>query len=183
MDQAVINALAKWPAVPAVYGWLALDERGNWLLRDAASGDFGRIGNAALREFIGRNYQPDARGCWFFQNGPQRVYVRLACAPLVFRLDGGRLVDQCGRPSGVLTGAWRDERGALILAAASGAGNLDDRDLLAASDLIDESGASAWFGCGAGRVPLGSIFRAELPARFGFVRDPRPEGEKASDPG
>ncbi|HKI64857.1 MAG TPA: DUF2946 family protein [Burkholderiales bacterium] len=181
MDQAVIRALAKWPAVPAVYGWLALDERGNWLLRNAASRDFGRIGNAALREFIGRNYAPDAHGCWFFQNGPQRVYVRLACAPLVFRLDGERLVDHCGRPSGALTGAWRDERGGLILATASGPGNLDDRDLLAASDLIDESGADAWFCRGAGRVPLGSILRAELPARFGFVPDPRPEGEGAAD--
>jgi len=184
MDQAVIRALAKWPAVPTVYGWLALDERGNWLLRNAATGDFGRIGNAALRDYICRNYAPDAHGRWFFQNGPQRVYVRLACAPFVFRLDrleGNGIVDHCGRPAGRLTGAWRDERGALILAAGSGAGNLDDRDLLAASDLIDESGA--WFGRGAARVPLGGILRAELPARFGFVPDPRPEREGAADLG
>ena len=85
MDQAVIRALAKWPGVPAVYGWLALDERGNWLLRGASAGGFGPIGNAALREFIGRNYARDPRGCWYFQNGPQRVYVRLACAPFVYR--------------------------------------------------------------------------------------------------
>ena len=181
MDQAVVRALVKWPAVAAVYGWLALDERGNWLLRDPAAGAFGRIGNAALRDFICRNYAPDARGCWFFQNGPQRVYVRLACAPLVFRLEGERLVDHCGRPSGQLNGAWRDECGALILAAASGIGNLDDRDLLAASDLIDQSSAAAWFDCAAGRVPLGNILRGELPARFGFVREPLPDPQASAN--
>ena len=181
MDQAVIRALTKWPAVPAVYGWLALDERGNWLLRNPATGDFGRIGNAALRDFICRNYASDPRGCWYFQNGPQCVYVRLSCTPLVFRLEGERFVDHCGRPSGPLSGAWRDERGALILAAASGIGNLDDRDLLAASDLIDDSGATAWFDCASERLPLGNILRADLPARFGFVTDPRPDLQASAD--
>jgi len=176
MDQTVIRALAKWPAVPAVYGWLALDERGNWLLRNPETADFGRIGNAALRDFIGRNYARDRRGSWFFQNGPQRVYVRLACAPYVFRLlNGTGLIDQCGRSAGALDTAWRDERGALILATASGVGNLDDRDLLAASDGIEESDAGAWFACAGQRVPLGRVFRAEMPSRFGFVRDPRPD--------
>lgn len=174
MDEAVRRALAKWPAVPAVYGWLALDERGNWLLRESAAGALGRIGNRALRDFICRNYASDALGRWFFQNGPQRVYVRLACAPLVFRLEDRRLVDHCGRRSGRLTGAWRDDRGALILATESGVGNLDDRDLLAASELIEACGESAWLDCAAGRAPLGSVLRAELPARFGFVADPRP---------
>lgn len=175
MDQAVVRALAKWPAVPAVYGWLALDERGNWLLRNPASSEFGRIGNTALRAFIGRNYARDARGCWFFQNGPQRVYVRLACGPFVFHLEGERLVNQCGRPAGILSAAWRDDHGALILATPSGVGNLDDRDLLAASEGIVESGAGAWLAWAGQRVPLNRILRAELPARFGFVRDPRPE--------
>ncbi len=183
MDEAVVRALAKWPAVPAVYGWLALDERGDWLLRDSATGAFGRIGNAALRAFICRNYAPDARGCWYFQNGPQRVYARLACGPLVFRLDGERFVDHCGRPSGPLSGAWRDERGALILAAALGVGNLDDRDLFAASELIEDTSAAAWLSSAAGRVALGSVLRAELPARFGFVDDPRPEPEVGANSG
>ncbi|TMH99667.1 MAG: DUF2946 family protein, partial [Betaproteobacteria bacterium] len=29
MDELVARSLAKWPNVPAVYGWLALDRRGN----------------------------------------------------------------------------------------------------------------------------------------------------------
>ena len=61
MDQAVLRSLAKWPDVPAVYGWLSLDRRGNWLLWEDAAGRFGRIGNAALREFIARNYACDER--------------------------------------------------------------------------------------------------------------------------
>ncbi len=64
MDPQVLAGLAKWPEVPAVYGWLALDRRGNWLLRETAAGKFGRIGNAALRDFISRNYAADARGRW-----------------------------------------------------------------------------------------------------------------------
>ena len=182
MDQAVIRSLAKWPDVPAVYGWLALDARGNWLLRNPASGAFERIGNAALREFISRNYEPDERGCWFFQNGPQRVYVRLAYTPLVFRLDGDVVFDHCGRRAGTLAGVWLDERGALILRAAAGVGVLEDRELLAASELlVDASGIpvgtladASYFVCPNGPLPLGRISSDELPLRFSFVADPQP---------
>jgi len=182
MDQAVIRGLAKWPDVPAVYGWLALDARGNWLLRNSASGRFERIGNAMLREFISRNYEPDEQGRWFFQNGPQRVYVRLAYTPLVFRLTGNVVFDHCGRHAGALTGAWLDERGSLILRAAGGVGVLDDRDLLAASEqLVDASGVAAGapadarcFVCSSGRMALGRVSSDELPVRFSFVADPQP---------
>src|SRR5690242_19523336 len=75
VDESVARSIVKWPNVPAVFGWLELDRRGNWRIKGE------KIANAALREFIGRNYERDERGRWFFQNGPQRVYVRLACAP------------------------------------------------------------------------------------------------------
>ena len=35
MDDIVKQAMAKWPNVPACYGWLGLDGRGQWFLRDA----------------------------------------------------------------------------------------------------------------------------------------------------
>ena len=85
MDDSVLRAMAKWPNVPAVYGWLALDRRGRWLLRDEP------IANRAAVRFIDRNYGVDDGGRWYFQNGPQRVFVRLDYTPWVLRLrvDGG----------------------------------------------------------------------------------------------
>jgi hypothetical protein len=85
MDDIVIRAMAKWPKVPVVYGWLSLDRRGRWSIKsgsperpDAASHGFEPVTNQKLVEFIGRNYTHDAQGRWYFQNGPQRVYVALA---------------------------------------------------------------------------------------------------------
>ena len=122
MDESVVRAMAKWPDVPDVYGWLSLDRRGNWLIRNE------KIGNLALREFISRNYQPDARGCWYFQNGPQRVFVKLAYTPLVVHHEGEALIDHCGRRFHS-TEAFLDEEGSVLFAGTSGAALLDDRDL------------------------------------------------------
>ncbi|MCB2036849.1 MAG: DUF2946 family protein, partial [Ottowia sp.] len=89
MDDMVLKAMAKWPNVPHCYGWLGLDARGNWWLRDAAAQAAGafaggaagakgsRLDHAGLIDFIGRNYGHDDASQWFFQNGPQRVYVEL----------------------------------------------------------------------------------------------------------
>jgi len=178
----VKRSLARWPGVPAVYGWLALDARGNWLMRNPAREAFERIGNAALREFIARNYAADERGCWYFQNGPQRVFVRLAYTPLVFRLEDNALVDHCGRRAGTLQGAWLDERGGILLLAPAGVGVLEDRDLAEASErLVDERGAPAdrlararYFDYAGARTPLGSIVSGEVPSRFGFTPEPQP---------
>ena len=73
MDQAVMRAMAKWPAVPAVVGWVAVEEGGKRRVRNSATGKLGRIGNSALREFICLNYAQDAPGRCFFQTGPQAV--------------------------------------------------------------------------------------------------------------
>jgi hypothetical protein len=87
MDDIVKAAMAKWPDVPDCYGWLALDARGNWRMRDARCqalnlpGDI--IRHPSLINFINRNYTVDERGCWFFQNGPQRVYVDLETTPYI----------------------------------------------------------------------------------------------------
>lgn len=152
--------MARWPDVPAVYGWLALDRRGNWLLREPASGAFARIGNAALREFIGRNYEPDERGCWFFQNGPQRVFATLHYTPLVLHYDGPSLRDHCGRPAHA-TATYLDDEGSVLLQVERGIGLLDDRDL-----------ARYAAGLGEGWERLPRVRTAEVPARFGFVSAP-----------
>jgi len=127
MDPAVLDAMARWPRVPAVYGWLVLDRRGNWRLRESEGGRAGRIGNAALRAFIGRNYASDERGCWYFQNGPQRVFVELAYTPWVLHYEGAVLVDQCGAPASAGE-AYVDDEGSVLLRTPRGAALLDDRD-------------------------------------------------------
>jgi hypothetical protein len=150
MDEAVARSIAKWPNVPAVYGWLSLDRRGNWLIKGE------RIGNAALREFITRNYEADEDGRWFFQNGPQRVYVNLAYTPFVMHYEGERLYDQCGRPVEA-TETYLDDEGSILVLGQHGIGLLDDRDLERYADHADG---------------LSRIVRTEVAARFGFVPDP-----------
>jgi hypothetical protein len=157
VDPQVLSSQSKWPDVPAVYGWLALDRRGHWLLRETAAGKFGRIGNAALRDFISRNYAADARGCWYFQNGPQRVYVKLAYAPLVLHYEGDALFDHCGRPVEALE-TYLDDEGSVLMLTGRGLGLLDDRDLVRYANAAE---------------PPARLRRAELEARFGFVSDPR----------
>jgi hypothetical protein len=152
MDELVVRSMAKWPDVPDVYGWLSLDRRGNWLIRNE------RIGNLAMREFISRNYQADARGCWYFQNGPQRVFVQLAYTPLVVHLEGDALVDHCGRPFAPAQ-AYLDDEGSLLILGNSGIALLDDRDLARYADRAEG---------------LPRLARRAVPERFGFVEIPAP---------
>jgi DUF2946 family protein len=152
VDEIVARSLAKWPNVPAVYGWLALDRRGNWLIKGE------KIANTALRDFIARNYEADAKGRWYFQNGPQRVYVSLAYTPLVVHYEGEWLFDHCGKgfsPSE----AFQDDEGSVLFSGAKTIALLDDRDLGRFAD--------------RGQT-LQLIARAEVPLRFGFVADPKP---------
>jgi hypothetical protein len=166
MDDAVLRSLARWPDVPAVHGWLALDRRGNFMLRVPGTERFERIGNSALREFIARNYESDAQGRWYFQNGPQRVYVRLAYTPLIAHFEGEELFDQCGRPFGEAEQIFLDDEGSVLVQHGSAIALLDDRDL-------ERYAESAQL--------LQRINRDEVAARFGFVADPLP-GENTGRP-
>jgi hypothetical protein len=150
MDEMVARSLAKWPNVPAVYGWLSLDRRGNFRIKGE------KIANAALREFIARNYEADERGCWYFQNGPQRVFVTLAYTPLVVHYEGERLIDHRGLPfNGAMV--YQDDEGSVLVEGGGQIALLDDRDLERYAHRAEE---------------LPSIAKAEVPARFGFVPDP-----------
>jgi len=150
MDENVLRSMAKWPDVPDVYGWLSLDRRGNWRIKGE------KIGNAALREFISRNYAPDARGCWYFQNGPQRVFVALAYTPLVLHFEGEALFDHCGRPFQPEQ-AFLDDEGSVLMHGKAGVGLLDDRDLAGYADRAQG---------------LPRIACAAVPGRFCFVSIP-----------
>ncbi len=152
MDEIVARSMARWPNVPAVYGWLQLDRRGNWRIKGE------RIANAALREFIARNYLADERGCWFFQNGPQRVFVELAYTPLVVHYEGEALLDHCARPFSP-EDLFQDEEGSVLIEGQGSIALLDDRDL---ERMVERADA------------LSRIARAEVAGRFRFVAEPRP---------
>lgn len=179
MDEIVRAALKKWPNVPACYGWLALDARGDWYMRDdriQAAGPFpavkgSRIEHEKLREFIERNYAADDHGGWFFQNGPQRVYVELEAAPWVWRVRAsGRTVqvrDHCGAAA-TPGESFLDEQGRLFLAAERGLGIVHTQDMLDAANAIE---AGVW-------APRQAAF-AELPQRFGFRLSPQMDRMRA----
>lgn len=152
MDELVARSIAKWPNVPGVYGWLSLDRRGQWRIKGE------RIANPALRDFIARNYECDGQGRWYFQNGPQRVYVRLDYTPLVVHFDGDALQDHCGRPFRAES-VYLDDEGSVLVAGRGTVALLDDRDLARFADRADN---------------LASIRAAEVPIRFGFTREPAP---------
>ncbi|PHV21260.1 hypothetical protein CSQ92_18050 [Janthinobacterium sp. BJB446] len=134
MDELVTQALAKWPNVPHCYGWLGLDARGHWRMRDQHAqqqqlpGD--KIAHVALLGFINRNYDHDERGCWFFQNGPQRVYLNLEATPYIARSDPQHgFVLQTGAPLEQIEQAYWCDNGALILRHGDIVAQVDDRDM------------------------------------------------------
>ena len=134
MDDIVKQAMAKWPNVPHCYGWLALDARGNWRMRDEAAQRAGapgdKLANAALVGFINRNYAHDDQGRWYFQNGPQRVYVNLEATPFIARTDPGQgFVLQTGQALATVEAVFMLDTGAVILQAGEVVAQLDDRDL------------------------------------------------------
>jgi len=194
MDEIVLRSMLKWPDVPAVYGWLALDRRGNWMIKTVA-GRFERIAHAAVKEFIGRNYASDSEGRWYFQNGPQRVFVALDYTPWVYRFDdaGQGLLAHTGAAPRALEAVFLDDAGALLLKTEIGIGVLLDRDLPAFLErladvrgralerLLEEvaRGAEARAILQGKNVPITSINAAGVPGRFGFVARPAPRAGEA----
>jgi hypothetical protein len=187
MDEIVLRSMLKWPDVPAVYGWLSLDRRGNWMIKTVA-GRFERIAHAAVREFIGRNYASDREGRWYFQNGPQKVFVALGYTPWVYRLDdaGQGLLTHTGLAPRALEAVFVDDAGALLLETEIGIGVLLDRDLAGflgrladgrgLERLLEEvaRGAAAKAMLQGKMVAIASIRSADVPGRFGFVARPAP---------
>lgn len=188
MDDSVRQAMAKWPDVPALHGWLSLDESGRWLLKGEP------ITHPGLVAFINRNYEADEAGCWFFQNGPQRGYVRLAYTPWVLHVDSaGALRTHSELRIESVSGAWIDEHGNMLLLTELGIGLVDSDALPLVADWLrdpqgdpidpddtdralaalqqGQSGALCLHFAGA-RVPVDFIHRSEVPQRFGFVADP-----------
>jgi hypothetical protein len=141
MDEIVKQALAKWPNVPHCYGWLALDARGNWRMRDERAqaqnlrGDI--ITHPALLAFINRNYQSDDQGNWFFQNGPQRVYVTHETTPYIARTSPEHgLILHTGEPLAEIDTVSMTCDGNFIFSNGTITAQLDDRDLAQMLELL-----------------------------------------------
>jgi hypothetical protein len=193
MDDIVKQAMAKWPNVPHCYGWLALDARGVWRMRDEAAQRSGapgdKLSNAALVGFINRNYLMDKRGCWYFQNGPQRVYVNLEATPFIARTDPGHgLVLHTGQPMPAPEQVFMLDSGGIVMRAGEQLAQLDDRDvaqLLQAIELdgkpVGDEELLAWLDGASGRLTLRwqdrqiaieRLQASEAAQRFGFVQRP-----------
>jgi hypothetical protein len=142
MDQSVLDAVKRWPDVPAVYGWLSLTARGEWKLHplgDAQLGGAGQgITNSQILGFIDRNYSSQDDGAWFFQNGPQRVYVRLDAAPLILHIDPSAraITTHNGITVQQISHWYCDETGQLFALTNVGPGRVDDRDLHLIADIL-----------------------------------------------
>lgn len=174
MDDIVAAALAKWPNVPHCRGWLGLDARGDWYLRDdrvQAAGPFAqakgsRLEHVGLREFIARNYACDGEGAWYFQNGPQRVYVELEAAPWVWRLQRSNAAEVTVHSHSGLAAqfasAWLDEHGRLFLCTDLGLGLVHTLDMETAADAVER-----------GEWSVSDVRSADLPARFGYRLSPQ----------
>jgi hypothetical protein len=184
MDDIVKQALAKWPNVPNCYGWLALDNRGDWYMRDdriQAQGLFphpkgSRLTHEKLIAFIARNYEADESGQWYFQNGPQRVYVELETSPWVWRIESlsdhqsgtVRVVSHTGVPA-QFKAAYQDEQGHLLLHTDLGLGLVHTQDVLLASHMVE-----------LGQWQPQAIASTALEAQFAFVKSPQHQRVQAT---
>jgi hypothetical protein len=173
MDDIVRQAIAKWPNVPHCYGWLGLDARGNWYMRDdraQAQGPFAGgppqargslLKHEKLIEFIERNYEHDAQGQWFFQNGPQRVYVELEAAPYVWRIAQDLGVKSHSGQAASVGACLVDEHGRVYLETDIGFGLVHTQDVGLAAEAIER-----------GLWKPEDVIAASLPGRFGYVASP-----------
>ena len=194
MDDIVKQAMAKWPNVPHCYGWLRLDARGVFRMCDevaqknAAAGD--PIRHASLLAFIYRNYASDEHGAWFFQNGPQRVYVDLETTPFIARTDTQEnFVTQDGLALKNIHTVWLSDTGSLLFQNATQIAMLDDRDIAACLSQFRLNGVvcsdaellnwmhqpieACGFMVGGDVLPVKFIKSAAIAQQFGFQQKPR----------
>lgn len=148
MDEIVRQAMSKWPHVADCFGWLRLDARGHWRLRDQHAQQLGlpgdKLNHPALLDFINRNYACDAIGQWYFQNGPQRVYVDLELTPYIVRTDPGvGLLLHTGDAMPMPSQAWLTPQGQFLLLSGKIVAALDDRDSAAGLAALRHAQASA----------------------------------------
>jgi hypothetical protein len=147
----------KWPNVPDVYNWLELDNRGNWCIKNE------KISHKGLIKFINDHYSSDDKGRWFFQNGPQRVFVKLHSTPFILSIalndDVIYFKTQTNQVIQQIEQFWLDNNGRLLLSWGQYLGLLSDRDLLMMSDYIVPVNAN-------GQQEFDQISDLDIPSSF-----------------
>jgi hypothetical protein len=171
MDEIVLRGMARWPNVPAVYGWLGLDRRGQWLIKGE------RIPNPLVTEFIGRNYAPFVLRT-----------VNRDGDPLELRTHNGKQVSR-------VNGVWVDEGGVVLVDNEHGLGTVHDRDLERLVPCLVDAGArpveeaaldglmealergqpaALWLSVGGSKPKIEPIASGDVAKRFAFVAQPEP---------
>ena len=161
------------------------------------------ITHRALNEFISRNYVCDSLGRYFFQNGPQRVFITLDATPWIARItpsaNGLELLTQCNNPIEA-SGALSDENGNIYIVGkvnqliyrqenkgsfaqedCQTVALLHDHDLDHFSQLakLHEEACSfggSWKWQGK-QLPLDPIHSEDLAARFQFIARPSDQSQ------
>lgn len=195
MEDWARRGMERWPNVPALFGWLSLDRRGRWRIRGE------RISRPQILDTLDRNYEADAHGRWYFQNGPQRGFVQLETAPLVLLADGEALRTHHGLAVAQPDRAWIDEDGGLWLRTEHGPaaladdesewllghlhtadGEVDEASLAAALELPHGASTALRLSLAGKSLTVQRLDRAQAPTQLGFVADPQPlPGEKSSE--
>ena len=196
MSTPDFSGMVRWPNVPACYGWLSLDQRGQWRMQ----GD--PVVHHGLLAFLNRQYAHDDQGNYFVQNGPQRVFVTLDYTPWVLRLTSETtllpqnqrlaLETHTGELAKSILGAAFDEEGNLLLEFEGGIALLCDRDLpallaclrhadgnvanddalLDVLELAPDSLSQLTLRWNDKNLPVRKLLRAGVARRYGYVSSP-----------
>jgi hypothetical protein len=173
MDEMVRQAMAKWPDVPDCYGWLGLDSRGQWWMRDDRAQALGAfqsglpgakgsvLRHEKLIDFIHRNYEADAQGRWYFQNGPQRVFIELEMTPYIWRIEDDFAVTSHTGEWAQVHKALVDEHGKVYLQTTLGLGLVHTLDVPRAAQALE---MAQW--------RLEEAGANDLPGQYGYVMSP-----------
>jgi hypothetical protein len=103
----------------------------------------------------------DAQGCWYFQNGPQRVYVELEATPFIWRVDEQGAITSSAKQAATLVQVYMDERGWPYLHTSLGFGLVHTQDVASLAQALE---ILYW--------PIEEVQASELPARFGYQMSP-----------
>ena len=112
-------------------------------------------------ECIARNYSANDAGFWYFQNGPQRVYLELEATPLVWRVSANAVIHAHTGALAQFKKCFVDERGWVYLQTDLGFGLVHTQDTIHVAKAIE---TQHW--------PVEEVNLSELPKRFGYQTSP-----------